>query len=111
MGTFDPAGEQFNAVTAFYSVTHLPRDSHGALFTRIAAWLRPGGLFLASLGASDCPDSVEEWLGVPMFFSSFDAGQNRRLLRDAGFRLLLDDLVTMREPDGPSTFLWALAQR
>jgi hypothetical protein len=46
-----------------------------------------------------------------MFFSSFDADTNRRLLREAGFDLLRDDVVTMHEPDGPATFLWALATR
>jgi SAM-dependent methyltransferase len=111
MATFEPDGCPFDAVTAVYSVSHLPRDTHEALFARIASWLKPGGLFLASLGAKGSPDTVEEWLGVPMFFSSFDADQNRHLLRQAGFELVLDDVVTMREPQGPASFLWVLARR
>jgi hypothetical protein len=46
-----------------------------------------------------------------MFFSSWDADANRHLLRDAGFDLVLDEVVTMQEPDGPSTFHWVLSQR
>ena len=110
MERYDPGGKMFDAVTALYSVSHLPRSTHAGLFARIASWLEPGGLFLASLGAHGCADTVDEWLGVPMFFSSFDADENRRLLRLAGFETLLDDVVTMQEPDGPATFLWILAR-
>jgi SAM-dependent methyltransferase len=111
IGGFNPGRRRFDAVTAFYSVSHLPRDGHAELFRRIASWLVPGGLFLASLGATGCPDAIEQWLGVPMFFSSFGADDNRRLVRDAGLALLRDDVVTMREPEGPATFLWVLASR
>lgn len=48
-----------------------------------------------------------------MFFSSFPPDVNRRLLGDAGFELLLDELVTTwkPEPDGEGTWHWVLAQR
>ena len=45
-----PAGE-FEGVAAFYSILHVPRAEQPALLARIARWLKPGGLFLASLGA------------------------------------------------------------
>ena len=62
--------ECFDAVVAFYSLTHVPRDQHAIVLERIATWLRPGGLFLATMGAGDADDSVQErWLDVPMFFS------------------------------------------
>jgi len=101
----------FDAVTAFYSISHVPREKHAALFASIARWLTPGGLFLASLGARGSEDWTGEWLGVEMFFSSHDAGTNCRLLRESGFELLLDEVVTMREPEGEATFLWLLARR
>jgi hypothetical protein len=81
------------------------------LFQRIARWLRSGGFFVASLGARGSEGWLGEWLGVEMFFSSWDAHANRHLLRDAGFDLVLDEVVTMREPEGPATFHWVLAQR
>ncbi|HUG46993.1 MAG TPA: hypothetical protein VMP67_01125 [Candidatus Limnocylindria bacterium] len=88
----------------------MPREEHARLFGRIARWLRPGGLFLASLGANDGPDWTGDWLDKPMFFSSFDAQTNRRLLREASFELLVDDVVEIREPHGRVPFLWALAR-
>ena len=81
------------------------------MFRRIAGWLRPNGLFLAALGAQDSPDWVGEWLGAPMFFSSFDAAENRRLVSAAGFDLLIADVLETIEPGGPVPFLWVLARR
>jgi ubiquinone/menaquinone biosynthesis C-methylase UbiE len=111
LARFDLPDHSFDGVTAFYSLSHIPREEHAQTFARIARWLVPGGLFLATLGAADSPDWSGEWLGVPMFFSAFDADTNRDLLRAAGFTLLLDEIVTMHEPEGPVSFLWVIAQR
>src|SRR5262249_57568270 len=48
-----------DAVVAFYSLTHVPRDEQPTLFARIRNWLRPGGVFIASLGVEDDPGGVE----------------------------------------------------
>lgn len=106
---FSPA--RFDAVTAFYSITHVPRDQHGGLLQRIATWLRPGGHLLVSLGAASSPDTVENWLGAPMFFSSHDAEINRQLIVEAGLATLVDEVVTMHEPEGPATFQWVIATK
>ena len=110
LAELDFPGASFDSVTAFYSITHVPREDHEALFGRIRGWLKPGGLFLASLGARGSEDWTGEWLGVEMFFSSHDADTNRRLLRELGFRLLVDEVVAMREPEGEAAFLWVLAR-
>ena len=101
----------FDGIAAFYSISHIPRTEHRDLFAKVARWLTPGGLFLATLGASDLPDRTREWLGVPMFFSSHDAATNRRLLLDAGLILVVDEVVSTNEPDGEVSFLWVLAQK
>jgi SAM-dependent methyltransferase len=104
-------GGSFDAVTAFYAISHVPREKHADLFARIARYLAPGGFFLASLGARGSEDWTGKWLGVEMFFSSYDADSNRRLLGTAGLELVLDEIVTMQEPEGPATFLWVLVRK
>jgi ubiquinone/menaquinone biosynthesis C-methylase UbiE len=104
--------ESFDAVTAFYSIVHVARDEHAALFERIFCWLKPGGLFLASLSHVGGPDRTEEWLGVQMFFSGFPAETNRRLVLEAGFELLIDEVVVMTEPhDVESGWIWVLGSK
>jgi ubiquinone/menaquinone biosynthesis C-methylase UbiE len=99
----------FDAVTALYSFVHVPREEHAGLLARIARWLKAGGLFLASLSHVGGPDRTEQWLGVEMFFSGFDAETNSRLVRAAGLELLVDELVFMREPESEVGFQWVLA--
>jgi SAM-dependent methyltransferase len=105
--TFPPGS--FDLVTAFYSIIHLPREEHGEVLHRVGAWLRPGGGFIASLGAS-CGDAYEEdWLGVPMYWSSWDHRTNRRLIADAGLDLLVDTVETTLEDGQPVAFHWLIA--
>jgi len=103
----------FEAVAAFYSFNHVPRDLLGDLFARIHRWLVPGGLLLTALGTGDEADWTGDWLGTTMYFSSFAPEANRRILVDAGFELLLDEIATIvePEPDGESQWQWVLAQR
>ncbi len=103
----------FDAVVAFYVFTHVPRAELPTLLERVHAWLRPRGFLLATFGASESAEGVQiDWLGVPMFFSSFDADENRALLRDAGFELLENEVVTQDElEEGEARFLWVLAQK
>jgi ubiquinone/menaquinone biosynthesis C-methylase UbiE len=102
----------FDAAVALFVVLHVPRGEHAALLAKIARWLRPGGLFLATMGAGEGGEAVEDWLGVPMFFSSWDVETNRRLVQEAGFELLRDEVIVQHEPGhGDVPFLWILARR
>ena len=108
--SFTPAS--FDAVIAFYSLTHVPRAEQAALLGRIAGWLRPGGLLMATMGAHDSPDTVEpDWLGVPMFFSHFDADTNREMVRRAGLDIVDAEVVSEDENGELVEFLWVVARR
>jgi SAM-dependent methyltransferase len=112
MTALDVQPESLDAVVAFYSLTHVPRADLPVLLAAIHRWLRPGGVFLASLGAQDSPDEVEaDWLGAPMFFSHYGAKRNRSLVRNAGFEL--EEAVVEAEPEDrhDALFLWVVARR
>lgn len=97
----------FDAVAAFYSITHVPREEHAALLRRIARWLKPDGLFIASLGAGECVDWMGEWLGAEMFFSHYDAATYQRLVREAGF--MIDHAEVIDQDHDNARFLWVIA--
>ena len=103
--------ESFDAVVSFYAFNHVPRELLAPTFARIHRWLVPGGLVMTALGTSDTDGWVGEWLGAPTFFSSFPPETNTRLVTEAGFEILRDELATFREPEGDVTFQWILAKR
>jgi SAM-dependent methyltransferase len=112
MTGLDLAPASLDAVVAFYSLTHVPRADLPALLDAIHGWLRPGGLFISSMGAQDSPDAVEgDWLGAPMFFSHHGAKKNKALVRRAGFEL--EAAVIEAEPADrhDALFLWVVARR
>lgn len=102
-----------DAVVALFTIPHVPREEHWELLDRIASWLRSGGLFLVTLSSRDNPGGIQDdFLGAAPLFSGFDAETNRRLLRDAGFELVEDEIVTQDEGvEGKATFLWVLARK
>jgi SAM-dependent methyltransferase len=105
------AAGSVDAVASFYAFNHVPRELLPGLFARIRGWLVPGGLFLTALGASDLPGWTGDFLGAPTYFSGHPPDTNRRLLLEARFELIRDELVTIREPEGDATFHWVLARR
>ena len=67
MTTIEFLAFAFDAVAAFYSITHIPRDRRAPFLKMLAQWLRPGGWFSASFGAMALDDWVGNWLGTTMF--------------------------------------------
>ncbi len=104
--------ESFDAVAAFYAIIHLPRVEQPALLSAIACWLRPGGLFVGTLGARSVEaDYQQQWLGAPMYWSSYDSETNRRMVREAGLQIVSADEETTRAEGESETFLWVVARK
>jgi SAM-dependent methyltransferase len=113
-----PAGS-FDAIVALYMLTHVPAADLPALLVRVATWLRPDGLLLATFGSGPSNEAVVgDWLGAPMFFSELDGETNERLVREAGLGVIESQLEVMHEPgsepgqgDVEVAFHWIVARR
>lgn len=106
----DFAARSLDAVVAFYVFDHLPRERHAELLERIHGWLRPRGLLLFTVEVEDEPGVVGRWLGVDMFFSSFDETTTRRLVADTGFEIEAGEVETQDEGGRDVPYLWVLAR-
>jgi SAM-dependent methyltransferase len=97
------------AVLCTFALFHVPREAHPGVLGRIASWLRPGaGRLLVTAGARDNPGGVDpSWLGVPMFWSSYDPDRFVELVRAAGLEPEVAELVD----EGDERHLWVLARR
>ena len=101
-----PAGS-FDAVLSFYALIHIPVEEQRELLRRIAGWLRPGGLFVATVGATAWTGAEENWLGgdAPMWWSHSDAATTRTWIEEAGLVVEREEFVP--EGAGGHTLLWA----
>lgn len=91
----------FTAVTAFYSIIHIPVEHHRQLLTNIFNWLHGGGYFIATLGASAWTGWEKDWLGVEgaeMYWSHADRDTYYEWLTDIGFEVIEDRFI----PEGNS---------
>jgi SAM-dependent methyltransferase len=112
MTALDLPDGSFDAVVAFYALTHVPRSELADLLGRIHGWLKPGGLLIATMGVEDDPGTVEvDWLGVPMFFSHYSAKHNRRLVEEAGFAIEEADVRAEPGDRHGTRFLWVVAHK
>lgn len=108
MRSYDTAPASFDAVVSLYAIFHLPREDHEPLMQRIARWLRPGGLLLATLAWHNESAYTEDFFGVEMHWSNYSIDEYRAMLDRCGFAVLgIEDL---REFPGESHPL-VLAQR
>lgn len=110
MGSVSFPPGTFDAVVSFYAIGCIPRDEHAALLRHVHGWLRPGGWLLLSEEDADRPDVVGEWLGVPMFFTGFNAATQRQLVEEAGFVVERAAVETQVEQGIEVPFSWVLAR-
>ncbi len=103
---------RFDAVTAIYSLFHVPRVDHPALFRRIREWLCPGGIFLFTYATRDYTgaesfDGWKEFMGQRLYYSHTTP---ETLLAQLGAAGLRPGALTTRDIGG-ERFLWVRADR
>jgi SAM-dependent methyltransferase len=99
--------ESFDAVVSFFALIHLPLQDQLPLLYRIAGWLRPGGVFVATTGYRAWTGYEDNWLdgGAPMWWSHADAATYRSWITQAG--LVIDREEFVPEGDARHALFWA----
>jgi len=108
------APETFDAVVTFHSIIHVPRTEHPALIAKIHRWLKPGGVFLATMTVTDYEGREDDWegWGAPMVWSHYDGDANVAMLREADFDIRYAEPRTGKGTgDESETWLWVLARK
>jgi SAM-dependent methyltransferase len=102
-----------DAVVSFYSFNHVPVDDQWAITARIYGWLRPDGVFCASLTGGGRFEQVEEdWLGVPMYFAGQTRQDDVEMLQTAGFVLELSEIrEELEQGHGRVSFHWVIGRK
>jgi SAM-dependent methyltransferase len=79
--------QQFDAVIAWDSFSHLTHTDQRLMFARFAAWVRPGGVLLFTSGPEE-GEVVGQLYGEPLFHASLSHDEYRRLLIANGLTVL-----------------------
>lgn len=93
------------AVVAFYSLIHVPLADQQALLPRIRSWLRPGGYFLAVVGAGQWTGTAP-YLGADMFWDHADTATYLRWLQESRLTPIWNRYI----PEGNSGHTLVLAE-
>lgn len=79
----------FDAVVAFYSIFHIPREKHLVLFQRIHAWLKPDGYLLATVTkVREDAYTEDDFFGVTMYWSNYSLTDYQKMLQQVRFQLI-----------------------
>lgn len=110
--SFEQPPESLDAVVSLFLLGHVSAEEQGPLLQRIAGWLRPGGLLLATMAAGATEEVDPDWLGAPMYLASHTPEENRALVEAARLEILRDRRIPHHEPGhGEVSFMWLLARK
>ena len=107
MRKIDFAPAHFTAVSAIYSLFHIPGDDQTALLDRIYRWLCPRGLALFTYATKEYTGSAEfdgykDFLGQQLYYSHKRPAMLYADLQNIGFMITGKDYRHI----GGETFLW-----
>lgn len=100
----------FEAITAIYSLFHIPCCDHASLFEKFYRWLCPQGKILFTYATkeytgSDEFDGYKEFLGQKLYYSHKHPDELQADLKNIGFHIESWDYRDI----GGETFLWVTA--
>lgn len=104
--------EQFDAITGIYSLFHIPREKHAALFEKMHAWLKPGGHCLFTYATEEYTgqsefDGYKEFMGEKLFYSHDEPDALYGLLEKSGLTIESSEKHTI----AGEAFLWITSRK
>ena len=99
--------KSFDAITAVYSLFHVPKADHQRLFEKMHRWLNPRGCLLFTYATkeytgSDEFDGYKEFMGQQLYYSHKTSKALYKDLINSGFKITSTDYRDI----GGETFLW-----
>jgi cyclopropane fatty-acyl-phospholipid synthase-like methyltransferase len=102
----DFESESFDGIISTYAFIHIFRTQHPLLYTKIYRWLKPGGIMLVSTASTEW-EEIDDYYGVPMAWSHPAPRESLQLVKNTGFEVLSERLVTASD----ETHYWILAKK
>lgn len=112
MTMLDLPAAHFDAVSALYSIIHLPLAEQPKMLKLIRSWLKPRGTLLCNFDVdADSGTVMDDWLGTKMFKAGLGAGGSKQMVLDAGFEIAEAEAIDSVDGKRTVPFLWLLARK
>ncbi len=96
----------FDGAVSFYAMIHIPREKHAGIYKKLHRILKPDGIILVNASGPDAWEGYEKnYLGVKMFWSFYDPKRTTKIIENAGFKILWNDVLKI----GGERQFWVLA--
>jgi cyclopropane fatty-acyl-phospholipid synthase-like methyltransferase len=83
-----------DGIVSIYAIFHTPRERHQQLLERFASFMPDGGALLITMGSSEWEGTEADFHGAEMYWSHYGPETNRKLVEQAGFRVIVDEIDT-----------------
>ncbi len=106
--------ESFDAICSYYAIFHVLRSRHKRILKNFHRMLRPGGLALLCMGAGELSSSIEEYHGIPMYWSHYGSEKNLRLISECKYDIIWSKTLKDANPSPlhpESAHLFVLAKK
>ena len=102
----------FDAITAIYSLFHIPKTEHAQLFAKLARWLKPGGQALFTYATEDYTgreefDGYKEFMHKQLYYNHNNLETLHKDLALSGLMVAASDTKTIAN----ETFLWVTVRK
>ena len=82
-----------DGVVSLHALLHIPRAQYRDLLKTFASFMPNGGALLLTMGTDQRGQPGEDTRGAMASWPPDDAGDNTELVEDAGFTIVLNDIV------------------
>ena len=83
-----------DAVVSFYAIFHTPRETHLDILNKINSFLSENGYIFITMGVDDWEGKEDDFNGAEMYWSHYNSETNKKLVEDAGFKILEEQIIT-----------------
>lgn len=87
---------QYDIITAFYSIIHIDRTLHKQVFEKLYGQLGENGIAVVTVGHDEWEGYEENWLGVEgakMYWSHYSVDKYHALLNAMNFQIIFDEFI------------------
>jgi ubiquinone/menaquinone biosynthesis C-methylase UbiE len=88
----------FDGIVSLYAIFHVSREKHKTLFQDLHRMLKKKGILFFCTNYNES-EETDDYLGAEIFWSSYSSEKTIKLVKQAGFEIIYDELLERGEEE------------